>query len=269
MQVFINEKSLHGQFEYFNIAKYIKTFLIAIEYLNSLSLKKLVLTSSSIYYRKIISNELLTSNIPSIHTIKTVLIQNLKNTIKWEDQQLHSKDAIYDFNNDDQESSSVAEITERKLRDSNLNTVLINFSESLFQYNLKITVIKDFTDNVLVECVFDLDTLQKWLIVNGLIDINEEYDVTSSIPPHDFQTVLVKSGKFEITKYPLQQGRKVYRRTGTNELWVVDNSSRHANPKAHIEVFDQESRKHLGTSLYNEIKVRPEYKVENRFISLS
>ncbi len=269
MHVFINEASLHGQFKDYNIQKCIRVFISAINFINHLNIEKKFFTSANIFFRKIIDDKLLSSNIPSIHSIQSILINNLKNAIKWEDQQLHIIDEIYEYNDNDYASSSVAEIAERKLRENNLKATLINFSESLFGYALQITVIKNFEKEIILDCVLDEDTIERWLISNDLIDHNEQYDISSRIPPRDYQTVLKNPVEFEVTNYQPQHGRKVYRKKNTNELWVVDNSSRHATPKAHIEIFDEVTKRHLGTSLYNVIELRPEYKVENRFMDLT
>jgi hypothetical protein len=51
-------------------------------------------------------------------------------------------------------------------------------------------------------------------------------------------------------------------------LWSVDGWNRHAGSKAHIEVFDENTKKHLGTSLYNQDNLNVEYLEKGRKINL-
>lgn len=122
--------------------------------------------------------------------------------------------------------------------------------------------------NIDVDTVYDVQTLFDWCVANGIINPNETYDESSDIAPRDEQTVLNNGAVFELTNYPRNNGRRIYRKIGTNELWVVDGSRRHAGAKAHIEVFDENTKLHLGTSLYNEIQLDTKYRKSNRDINL-
>ena len=101
---------------------------------------------------------------------------------------------------------------------------------------------------------------------HGFLDPNEAYSKDSRWPPRDYQTILKDHSVFERTSKK-NQGRTVYKRIGTNELWCVDNE--HRGVDAHIEVFDCITRKHIGISLINEIRVDNSRRVSGRTIDLS
>jgi hypothetical protein len=60
----------------------------------------------------------------------------------------------------------------------------------------------------------------------------------------------------------------VYKLKDYNQLWVVDGSPKHATNKAHLEVFDATTKKHLGTSIYNKINIDTDYLKPERTINL-
>jgi hypothetical protein len=73
------------------------------------------------------------------------------------------------------------------------------------------------------------------------------YDLRSTDPPRDFQTVLVKQvGRFARTGKIERDGRRqVYSELATGKLFYVDNL--HYGLKAHLEAFDQQEE-HLGAA---------------------
>jgi hypothetical protein len=169
----------------------------------------------------------------------------------WEEEYIHDYSCSYIHNAIEFVSTSVAEIAERKIQNNTLNGFLLNFEKSYFSKLKNIYVLKDNKFSVIVDCNCTKNTVIDWFKAKGYI---VPYDPNSKNSPDDEQTVLAQSDFFELTQYKRQNGRRVYRRIGTNQLWYVDSSPRHATEKAHIEVFD-EKKKHLGTSLYNEINV--------------
>ena len=170
----------------------------------------------------------------------------------WEEEYIHDYNCSYMHNAIEFVTTSVAEIAERKIQNQDLNSFLLNFEKSYFSEVNDIDVLKDNKFSVIIDCNCSKETIINWFKKRGCI---VPYDPTSKTSPDDEQTVLGKSDLFELTQYKRQNGRRVFRRIGTNQLWYVDSSPRHATEKAHIEVFDEKTKKHLGTSLYNEINV--------------
>lgn len=262
MQVFINEKSLHGQFTDHTIADAIKTFISSIKTINDLQIDKRILTTKFFFDFKAIEETHLGSilSAPAHKELQQTFVLNIKNSGKWEDERMHDPKSSYIDNRTGTNyvNTSIAELSERKIQVDELKGLLINFSQSLFAELLKIEVTKGIGNKkVILDCSFDEDSVIKWLITNRFIDPDEAYKATSKFAPRDYQTVLKNDTTFELTELR-NQGRKVYKRVGTNELWVTDNF--HIGTKAHIEVFHEETRKHLGTSPINEISIEVKYK---------
>lgn len=258
MQVFINEKSLHGQFSDHTIAGAMKTFISAVKTINDLQIDKRILTTKYFFNFNAIGEAHLDSILSSHKELKQTFFLNIKNASKWEDEMTHDLNSTYTYNESDYVTTSVAELSERKIQSELLKGFSLNFTNSLFAELLQIDVIKGTGNRtVTLDCSFDEDSVIKWLIDNEFINPNEAYNTASRATPRDYQTVLRDTGTFEPTELR-NQGRKVYRRIGTNELWVVDNF--HNGSEAHIEVFHEETRKHLGTSPIGEIKIEDQYK---------
>lgn len=267
MQVFINECSLNEQFNPFNLFEEIRAFLRTINTLNQFNDRK-VFKSVMFFDYKAIKNTHIESSLKTNFELNSVFSQNLKNAINWEEEQVHDENSSYIFNEEEYVNTSIAEITERELTIPFLKAVLINFVDSKFAENRIISVQKNLDINANISCAFDETSIQDWLIQNGFINPDAEYDESSGLPPLDKQTVLAND-QFEATQWRNGRfGRKVFKFKGTTQLWVVDGSSMHANNRAHIEVFDQITKKHIGTSLYNRIELDPKYIKKNRIINL-
>ena len=88
-----------------------------------------------------------------------------------------------------------------------------------------------------------VELLLPYLKAKGLIA--SSYDSTSSIPPRDDETFLADKNVFQMTQHAFQ-GRKMYRKIGTSELWYVDNL--HYGMDAHIEVFNETTKKQIAVS---------------------
>jgi hypothetical protein len=73
------------------------------------------------------------------------------------------------------------------------------------------------------------------------------YDPTSTEPPKDFETILVKAPERFVStgKRHGQSDRKIYRELATGYLYYVDNL--HYGASAHLEVFTA-AGEHLGTA---------------------
>lgn len=265
MQVFVNEKSLHGQYTEQNIEAEIKVFLSALSMLNALEFEKQILTTKNFFYSSAINGVHLNNTLTENRSLQALFFNNIKSCKYWEDTIEHDPRSSYTHNNIDYVSYTIAEITERKLNSNLLNTFLLNFPSSIFNNHPLITVIKSPNTSQDIDCSFDEASILNWLIANNIFDPNSKYSINSQQSPRDFQTVLVNNQIFELTNF-LNQGRKVYRRIGHNQLWVVDNL--HYGKDAHLEVFDEATSKHLGVSAIDRVEVDVTYKIKKRTISI-
>lgn len=271
MQVFINETSLHGQYNHSaEFVESLNLFLSTIKRLTEIKNHKSVFRNESFYYSSGMNNLSFDGLFKKNNTLAWTFRENLNrlNLKSWEKQKIHDETSLYEFNKESFTGTSVAEISERKLQITDLKGFLINFIGSKYGDMEIIDVIKNDKESIAIDCVVSPESLENWLIIKGFINPLETYDEKSGIAPTDLQTVLKEDSIFEKTTYPRNNGRIVYRRIGTNELWVVDNALKHAGAKAHIEVFNEVSREHLGTSLYNQINVDNKFIGENRKINL-
>lgn len=105
-----------------------------------------------------------------------------------------------------------------------------------------------FPDNINSRHFSSSDYLLSYLKSKGLVSTS--YDISSSIPPRDDETILADSSVFLVTRHSFQK-RKMYQRVGTNELWYVDNF--HYGRDAHIEVFNETTKKQIYVSRIDKI----------------
>lgn len=265
MQVFINEKSLQGQYTAGNVEQGIKIFLSVLNFLDNLKDKGTVFKSTLLFNEQAIRNVHLNAILPLNGDLLNAFLLNLKSAGKWESERLHSVGDYFRWKSEDVSGTSVAEVAERKLQNSSLAGGLLNFSGSTYSAQLQIEIKKNAEVEVELDCVYNEETLIIWLRKHGLIPQHDAYDVNSKTPPLDDQTVLANPA-FEKTIFK-NKGRRAYRLIGTNQLWVVDASEGHIIGAPHLEVFDEISGKHLGTSLFNVIALDTKYK-RNRRIRL-
>lgn len=271
MQLFINETSLHGQYnEQAHFFNSLKIFLSSIKRISEIKNEKNIFKSDHFFYYTGIEGTFFESTIKNNPALNQTFVQNLQllNPKSWQKDQVHDNSCSYEYDNEDFVTTSVAEISERALVAQNFYGFLLNFSESKFGNEPSLNILKNKADSIEIDAVVTPEEIESWLINRGFINPGEIYDESSRIAPADFQTVLKDDAIFEKTTYPRNNGRIVYRRKGTNELWVVDSAIKHAGAKAHIEVFDETTQKHMGTSLYNQINIDDNFKVPKRTINL-
>lgn len=264
MQIFINEASLCGQYTCLHhFQEAVKLFVLSLRRIHCIQNDKDVLTSKHFYCSNALSNVLFESALKSDTTLRNGFYENFQrvNPKCWESSKCHEGHCIYDFSGKDYVGTSIAELAERKLRARDLDGFLMNFEDSPFGDSTTIEILKDGKDPISVDCATSPESIEEWLIVHGFLKPDEEYDESSKFPPSDHQTVLRDSNIFVRTNY-LNKGRRVYRRSGTNELWCVDHS--HAGKKAHIEVFDESTKEHIGTSLIHVICLDRSFKKPGR-----
>lgn len=271
MQIFINETSLNTQFENKHVFfDALKLFLSSIKRIGEIRNDKEILKSNSFFYYTGVKDTYLETLLKENPSLNSAFVQNMQlvNPKNWEKQKIHEDHSTYKFLQDNYTGTSVAELSERKIQKHELLGFLLNFKDSQFGDSPNIQVVKNSNNTISVDCVVSPESIDQWLIDCGFINPNEDYDESSDLPPLDIQTVLRDETIFEKTTYPRNNGRIVYRRKGTHELWTVDSAKKHAGIKAHIEVFDENTTKHLGTSLYNVIQVNDKHKKNDRTINL-
>ena len=71
------------------------------------------------------------------------------------------------------------------------------------------------------------------------------YDESSSSPPIDTHTILKDTNRLNRTQNQYH-GRTIYQEKETGYLWYVDNL--HSGKSAHLEVFDNTGKNHIGES---------------------
>ncbi|KAA6328382.1 hypothetical protein EZS27_022713 [termite gut metagenome] len=266
MQVFINECSLHGQYAEHNIEGAIRNFIGTLKFINDFKIAKNMFRAQYFFdVYKAFEDEHLGTILKQNPSLKSVFFENIKSVSKWEDSKVHDSSAKYIFENDDYVGTSIAELTERKIQNRQLKGVLINFQESKFENKEHIEICKNRVQCVHLNCPFDEGSVLKCFIDNGIINPNEDYDITSRHPPRDYQTILRDESTFKLTTY-FNQSRRVYERINHDDLWVVDNF--HYGKDAHIEIFDKTTGNHLGTSSYNAVKIETKYKKNDRNLFL-
>lgn len=267
MQVFINEKSLQGQFNSGNVETGIKTFISTIATLEKVKSEITTYRSSIFFNEQAIAGIHLNASLNNNGDLLRGFLNNLKGAEMWENAQVHDLETIYSWNGNLLTGTSVAEIAERRILNNNINYVLVNFMDSTYSQNLQITIEKDQAGSIDVECSHNEMTLISWLRSKNLIAKHDEYDESRRISPLDDQTVL-GGPEFEKTTFK-NKGRRAFRLIGTNQLWAVDASDGHLFGKPHIEVFSEIDGKHLGTSMYNEINLDTSRKVNLRKININ
>lgn len=267
MQVFINEKSLQGQFNSGNVETGIKTFISTIATLEKVKSEITTYRSSIFFNEQAIAGFHLNSSLNNNGDLLRGFLNNLKGAEMWENTQVHDSETIYSWNGNLLTGTSVAEIAERRILNNDINYVLVNFIDSTYSQNLQITIEKDQAGSIDVESSHNEMTLISWLRSKNLIAKHDEYDESRKIPPLDDQTIL-GGPEFEKTTFK-NKGRRAFRLIGTNQLWAVDASDGHLFGKPHIEVFSEIDGKHLGTSMYDEINLDTSRKVNLRKININ
>lgn len=271
MQIFINETSIHEQYtDKYHFLDSFRIFISCIKRISEIKNDKNIFNNNYLFYFCGIEGEVFQTTLKNDQNLNQAFAQNLQqlNPKSWQNDQKHETTSSYEYEKEDFVNSSVAEISERSILTDGFLGFLLNFSESKFKNDPTISILKNKSDSIEVDSVVTPEAIDNWLIAKGFLNPNEVYDENSRIAPADFQTILKDKTIFERTNYPRNNGRIVYRKIGTNKLWVVDNAIKHAGAKAHIEVFDENSKFHLGTSLYNQDNLDSTFKVDNRTINL-
>lgn len=179
-----------------------------------------------------LSREHCLQNLPN-KDLKARFHKAIKNAKNWDDNPLSDMNAVYLHEGNDVSWSSMSEAYEQQ------SPMLVNMLDSTIIEPVAVVEKKD-TGNTMVNSFSNVKALSEWLIAKGWR--KKEYDVTSSIPPRDEETILADAAKFEPTEHRYQ-GRVMYRRIGSNHLCYVDN--KHHGTGAHIEVFNEATKKQV------------------------
>ena len=166
----------------------------------------------------------------------------LKDACDWGDSPLTEMGASYFHKGKDVSWTSMSEAYE------NHSPILVNFAKSPISEPAAVVAKKGVNALELFTCS-DAASLLSILVSNGWR--RREYDVTSSNPPIDEESILADTEVFEPTRYRYK-GRTMYRRRGTNQLCYID--SKHPGTAAHIEVFDEVTKKAVCKLRINEDK---------------
>lgn len=270
IQIFINEASYCSQYRcHDDLCDALRLFISSLKKICEIKKDKSVLQSRDLFcYSETYATPALDSILKSKRDLRFALKDNLQklNPKYWQVNRMHKDDCKYVFSGKDYVRTSVAELAERKLQVGSLDGFLINFIGSPFGDSATIDVLKNDAVPINIDCTTTPESIEQWLTAHGFLSPYGTYNESSRIPPRDSQTVLWDKTLFEKVGRSTPHGRKVYRRIGTKELWYVDNL--HVGADAHIEVFDEVTLEHLGTSKYNEISVNTSSRVSGRKIKL-
>jgi hypothetical protein len=179
------------------------------------------------------------------------ILFNKLNPIEWRNKRISNNSDNYDclIRNEsykDVKDTTLAEVSERQLQNNTQIYLVINFSQSGFNYPhdeiekcCQILVIKNNDEINLIK----LDAIDHKLGLENWIKTKlSVYDVNSNDPPRDKQTILSDTTRFRKTSQQYD-GNSIYQEINTRRYWYVDNF--HQGLAAHLEVFDAQGN-HLG-----------------------
>ncbi|MCL1493049.1 MAG: hypothetical protein M1G31_20150 [Pseudanabaena sp. Salubria-1] len=252
MEIFINERSLHGQ--YYEKIEFEKSLMIleSIFYFINETVKsenKRIFGDISVFvdYEAIRGSNFFSAFKNSNPQIR----QNFRDSVfiksgakNWTSEQVHSHEDKFLYLSPDEDihdisNTSIAEVTERTLQNPNNNYLLVNFINSIFCVEnfqhpdihecFSIPIVKNDTEEFLIK----LDSLDnKSAIENWLRE-------KQILKDPDLEDCLKDTTRFEKTSI-ICQGRSVYREISTQYFWYLDNLH-----KSHFEIFDPTGKHHI------------------------
>lgn len=164
----------------------------------------------------------------------------LRNAVNWDASPLSQMGAIYLHRDKDVSWSSMSEAYE------NNNSLLVNLTRSDIDEPVAL-IEKKGNDYVEVASYSNASVVIGEVIKSGWRQ--KTYNLNSSVPPRDEESILADASKFEATEYRFK-GRLMYRRKGTDHLCYID--SKHYGGAAHIEEFNEATKKPVQTLKINE-----------------
>lgn len=251
IQVFINEVSVHAQFNSIDeFAGAIKQFISVLEPLDVDCVRK----TTRVFASAMLDGKQATPHanfVGGINRIRDVSIKTRYFTIltnhfgltRWEYEQLHDGNVLFSHQGVSCSQTSLAESAERQLQSNDMDfIVLVNFTGSKFSSACTIPIVKQsVSSTIAVACFEEAIAISGWL--NRTLGRNvREYTSSCDHPPLDKQTALSNETRFEPTHYRVL-GAKVYRELGTGRFWHVDTL--HYGQAAHLEVYNSNGE-HIG-----------------------
>jgi mRNA-degrading endonuclease YafQ of YafQ-DinJ toxin-antitoxin module len=263
MEIFINEVSLEGQYtSESEFVRAVKDFIEIFKLLSKKTNNKQIYKDSKLLvnYKAVRESNFSASlNLIKDKSVKQNFVDivfNKQNPQEWRKEQLHCPDDLFDYLNNEISKNvtdtSLAEVSERSLRNKDSIYLVINFKSSTFNLlhpDIKecciIPIIKnnDETQPIKLDGIDSYLALQNWLEIKLSLS-RIEYDFLSRYPPKDQQTILRDTQRFQKTQN-LYDGRSVYREVQSDRYWYVDNF--HYGQASHIEVFNAQGD-HIGES---------------------
>jgi hypothetical protein len=253
MEIFINERSLHGQ--YYEKIEFEKSLMIleSIFYFINETVKsenKQIFGDISVFvdYEAIRGSNFFSAFKNSNPQIR----QNFRDSVfiksgakNWTSEQVHSYEdkffyLVPDNDKHDVSNTSIAEVTERTLQNPNNNYLLVNFINSIFCVEnfqhpdirecFSIPVVKNNSEEfpVKLDCLDNKFAIENWL---------REKQVLKDF---DLKEFLKDSTRFQKTSRSWD-GQSIYYEIPTKRYWYLDNFH-----KNHFEVFDSTGKNHLG-----------------------
>lgn len=204
--------------------------------------------AAAVTVKKYYGSGLYTAMLSSGVTIETLRDKDLKRRIKlslrgascWNKMCLTDIGATYLHQGHDVTMTSMSESYEQA------SPMLVNFVMSGIGEPVAV-IEKQGCSAVAVNAYSDTAALLAFVIAKGWR--RRQYDLASSIPPHDEESILSDTSRFEPTEFRYK-GRIMYCRKGTGHLCYID--SKHFGEAAHIEEFNEATKKMLGTLKINE-----------------
>jgi hypothetical protein len=181
------------------------------------------------------------------------IIFDKHNPINWQTDQKHnSTEDLFSFKEDIVTGTSMAELAERKLLNTELKGALLNFINSSLPNEEPALVLKNEEEEIFLDSFDQQESFDKWLEkIFPSVSTDTEYSIDSTDPPKDEQTILRDASRFTQTN-KCCQGRQIYKELTTGRFWYVDNE--HFGRAAHLEVYDKR-RNHIGkASLEGDLK---------------
>ena len=234
MEIFINELSLHGQYpsqETFtqSVVQFVEVFSFVQDKVKGGELFKddLFITQKALLQETFLQSFERIKDVPLKIAFRSIIFNKL-NPRDWRSERLHLSAVLYTsetclvqdkFVTD----TSVAEIAERKLNNSDKKYLLINFNQSQFTNCSTFEVIKEEKEVIELDCIETKDALEKWL----------------DIPIEPLDIFLRNTTRFSRTNL-IFQGKTIFKETQTGYYWYLDNFH-----KNEFEVFNSDGI-HIG-----------------------
>ena len=241
-KVYVNECSAVGQMADAEAAEQaVKAMLDCLKLLESCD--KSIVTIKKYFSRGLFS-ALLSQNV-SIDTLRDRELRHLvklslRDAFCWNKTPLADGNAIYRHCGHDVSQTSMSEAYEQD------SSMLVNFVSSYVEEPIA-RIEKIGSAIARVMSYSDGGALLSFVLTKGWR--RNQYNLSSSVPPRDEESILSDTNRFEATVYRYN-GRVIYRRKDTGHLCYID--SKHYGPAAHIEEFNEATKVMVGTLKINE-----------------